>query len=62
MGPGTTKMEPEPGWFAKRRRTLPPADDLLADLPFGPVLEPEGPAGAINTPAAAGHYQHEAVS
>ena len=31
-------MEPEPGWFAKRRNTLQPANDILADLPFGPVL------------------------
>jgi glycosyltransferase involved in cell wall biosynthesis len=32
------KMEPEPGWFAKRRSVLPPANDVLAELPFGPVL------------------------
>ena len=31
-------MEPEPGWFARRRKDLPPANDVLADLPFGPVL------------------------
>ena len=31
-------MEPEPGWFAKRRTTLRPANDVLAELPFGPVL------------------------
>ena len=35
--PGRT-MEPEPGWFAKRRKTLRPANDVLAELPFGPVL------------------------
>jgi glycosyltransferase involved in cell wall biosynthesis len=46
--PSARSLEPEPGWFAKRRRTLPPANKLLADLPFGPVIEPavkEGDAG-----------------
>jgi glycosyltransferase involved in cell wall biosynthesis len=32
----------QPGWFARRRRTLPPANDVLADLPSGPVMESEG--------------------
>ena len=31
-------MDPEPGWFAKRRKDLRPANDVLAELPFGPVL------------------------
>lgn len=31
-------MEPEPGWFARRRKILPPAADVLAELPSGPVL------------------------
>jgi glycosyltransferase involved in cell wall biosynthesis len=31
-------MEPEPGWLAKRRKVLRPANDVLAELPFGPVL------------------------
>jgi glycosyltransferase involved in cell wall biosynthesis len=31
-------MEPEPSWFARRRKTLRPANDVLAELPFGPVL------------------------
>jgi glycosyltransferase involved in cell wall biosynthesis len=33
------RLAPEPGWFAKRRRTLPPADTILADIPSGPVVE-----------------------
>ena len=28
----------EPGWFARRRKTLPPAADIVAALPSGPVL------------------------
>ena len=51
-------MEPEFGWFAKRRRALRPARDVLAALPSGPVIESEsGPAGA-------GHHGHdvEAIS
>ena len=31
-------MAPEPGWFAKWRKDLRPANDVLAALPFGPVL------------------------
>jgi hypothetical protein len=37
-GTAARGMDPEPGWFAKRRRTLRPANDVLAELPFGPVL------------------------
>ncbi|MSO55744.1 MAG: glycosyltransferase family 1 protein [Acidobacteria bacterium] len=33
-----TGLEPEPGWLAKRRRTLRPATDVLAELPSGPVM------------------------
>jgi glycosyltransferase involved in cell wall biosynthesis len=29
----------EPGFFAKRKRILPPANDVLASLPFGPVID-----------------------
>ena len=31
-------VEPLPGWFARRRRDLPPAKEMLAQLPVGPVL------------------------
>ena len=37
-GRSGTGMEPEPGWFARRRKVLRPANDVLAELPFGPVL------------------------
>ena len=30
-------LEPLPGFFARRRRTLPPADDVLAAIPAGAV-------------------------
>jgi len=32
-------MEAMPGWFARRRRTLPPADSLVKQLPAGPYRE-----------------------
>ena len=32
------EMEPLPGWFGRRRRNLPPARDVLAAVPAGPVL------------------------
>jgi len=37
-GASVPGMDPEPGWFAKRRKELRPANDVLAELPFGPVL------------------------
>jgi glycosyltransferase involved in cell wall biosynthesis len=36
-GGGQTAME-EPGWLARRRRSLPPASEVLGELPSGPVL------------------------
>ena len=35
--PPTRSMEPLPGWFARRRPTVPAAIDVLAELPSGPV-------------------------
>jgi glycosyltransferase involved in cell wall biosynthesis len=32
------QMEPLPGFFARRRRSCPPAEDVLAGAPTGPVL------------------------
>jgi glycosyltransferase involved in cell wall biosynthesis len=33
-----TKMEAEPGFFARRRKSLRPAAEVLSELPSGPVL------------------------
>ena len=33
-----TGMEPEPGWISRRRKVLRAANDVLAELPSGPVL------------------------
>ena len=30
---------PAPGWFARRRQNVPPAEDVLRTLPVGPALE-----------------------
>jgi glycosyltransferase involved in cell wall biosynthesis len=49
----------EPGFFAKRRRTLPPANDVLAALPSGPVID-RGPAKENQGPAETGHYVRDA--
>jgi glycosyltransferase involved in cell wall biosynthesis len=37
--PATAALEPMPGWWARRRKTLPPADPVVAQLPKGAVLE-----------------------
>ena len=34
----TNRLEPLPGWFARRRRTIPPAGHVVDQLPKGPVL------------------------
>jgi glycosyltransferase involved in cell wall biosynthesis len=34
--PARAAIEPLPGWFARRRRVLPPAADVVAALPAGP--------------------------
>ena len=40
-------MEPLPGWFERRRRNLPPAEDVLARLPRGAAVKrAEEPAAA----------------
>lgn len=39
--PAPQQMEPLPGWFARRRATVPAAVEVLADLPSGPVPDPE---------------------
>jgi hypothetical protein len=33
--PAQTAVEPMPGWFARRRRNIPPAIDVLSRLPAG---------------------------
>ena len=36
-------MEPLPGWMARRRRDVPPANEVLASIPSGAaILPPEG--------------------
>jgi glycosyltransferase involved in cell wall biosynthesis len=34
----TNRLEPLPGWLARRRRTVPPAGQVVDQLPTGPVL------------------------
>jgi len=43
-------VEPLPGFFARRRRDLPPANDVLARIPSGP---------ALNLPPEGGNYSRE---
>ena len=42
-------IEPLPGWFARRRATLPPAREVLAGLPDGPAAVP-APTAARTRP------------
>jgi glycosyltransferase involved in cell wall biosynthesis len=38
QGSAARTLEPLPGWLARRRRDLPPASEVLARIPAGPVL------------------------
>lgn len=49
-------LEPLPGWFARRRRVLPPSSNLLATLPSGAVI-PE----RVMDPAAVPEQERRAV-
>jgi glycosyltransferase involved in cell wall biosynthesis len=40
----TRRMEPLPGWLARRRRSCPPAAAVVSDLPAGAVRDFEGSA------------------
>ena len=55
----TSALEAMPGWLARRRKTIPPANSVVAALPKGPVLRKEtlpkgrpGPQLARPTPTA----------
>ena len=37
--PATHRIDPLPGWFARRARTIPPAADVVNALPTGPAVE-----------------------
>ncbi len=40
QSPAGHGIEPLPGWFARRRATLPPAREVLAGIPSGPAPRP----------------------
>ena len=47
-----TAMEPLPGWFARRRNDLPPANDVVKQLPQGPALKDTGRESRDTVPAS----------
>ena len=50
--PQTPAMDPLPGWFARRRQVLPPADEVVSKLPTGPALaEIRGQASGVRPQA-----------
>jgi glycosyltransferase involved in cell wall biosynthesis len=57
--PGKSTIEPIPGWFARRRKNLPPANEVVAALPTGPAQVEQRPIAASparsERPAAALH-------
>lgn len=55
----THRMDPIPGWFARRRASLPPADSIVNQLPTGPYKEPPAigrqPSATSRQPSAGSH-------
>ena len=52
-------MEPMPGWLARRRRALPPADSTVRQLPTGPYrAKPVAPPSAPHRPATSPQLPH----
>ena len=37
--PATRAADSLPGWFARRRQNVPPAEDVLQTLPLGPAID-----------------------
>jgi glycosyltransferase involved in cell wall biosynthesis len=44
------RIEPIPGWFARRRPVIPAADEVLAQIPAGPVADNERHGGQSEDP------------
>jgi len=43
--PAPKPMEPMPGWFSRRRKSQPPADEVVKKLPTGAYREPKTTSG-----------------
>jgi hypothetical protein len=54
------RMEPVPGWFARRSRSQPPADSIVKQLPAGPYREAR-PSAVPSTSLRAGSPQPSGV-
>jgi glycosyltransferase involved in cell wall biosynthesis len=55
-------MEPPPGWFARRRRNQPPANDVVSKLPAGPFREKEQERSESRRPKAESTTPHADVA
>lgn len=42
----SSRIEPLPGWLARHRKNVPPAEEILARIPSGPVDTPEARASS----------------
>ena len=42
------RMEPLPGWIARRRHLVPPAAEVVAQLPAGPIAQPPRPRQRVH--------------
>jgi hypothetical protein len=50
-GAARTPLEPLPGWFARRRRDLAPASEVLARIPSGAAVSGREPSGSLSQSA-----------
>lgn len=58
-GQAARVMEPLPGWFARRRRDVPPANEVLTGIPAGAVMPSGGERPAQADPPAEADLQAE---
>jgi glycosyltransferase involved in cell wall biosynthesis len=58
--PATRGMEPLPGWLARHRPAVPPAIDVVAGLPSGPVLDDGADWSGDEHAAAADRFEARA--
>jgi hypothetical protein len=50
--PAPPPLDPLPGWLARRRREVPPANEVLAAIPGGAVLKTDDPSPVERREAA----------
>ena len=62
QAPAISRIEPLPGWLERRRRTLPPAQEVVAGLPRGAVIPAAAARDAARPPRWRGRRRETSPS